>query len=328
MKQRKKLPKKRFSKFLLLILGISLFGIVGWGIWQGVKDSSWDGKTRLNLVVASSPVVVASLEPREKTLTLVSIPEVTYLEVPRGFGLYRIGAVFELGHLEGREGRLLAETVEQFLGVPVEGYLRLESRSEKWKVREGDEEQMRMLVRQSLSITTLFSLLRGDPFLKTMETNLSFWDLGRAWWLARQVRFDKIRFYDLEKVGVLEDLVLPDGTVGKTAEAGKLDEVLTGLFIEGQIRKENLTVELLNSTNQPGLAQQASRMIANLGGNVVKIGNQEGEIGKCQIFGPESETVMKLVKIFACEKKSSLLESRAQVVIILGREYLLRLTQN
>lgn len=284
--------KKLFLVFLVLVL-ITFFG------FREIKNSLWDGKSRLNFVLNN---FVFSLEP-EKSLTILSLPVNLYLEVPHGYGQYQLGSVYELGQLENRGEELLKETIQQNLAIPVEAY-------------------GQMINDQCSMLNCFLFLLQGRG-----ETDLSRWDLVRLWLAIRKLRADKITEINLQETATLKELKLPDESIVLETEFTQLDSLIQRFFSDRQIREEALKIEILNATEQPGLANQLARLINNIGGGVISINNAESASWRTKVKITNEEwkdfyTVKKLEKILGIEAEVGEMEnSRADLLIILGTDY-------
>lgn len=253
------------------------------------------------MVVNTDPIVVASLEPG-KNLTILKLPENLFLELSRGFGHYQLGSVYELGELEGRGGELLRETVQEYLGVPVDGY-------------------MKMPNSKQIPNSLLF-LLTGRG-----ETNLGRWDLLRAWWEIKKLRSDKMKSIDLQETDILKTLSLPDGSSVLETDFFRLDELVKKYFGDSKIKKEGIKIEVLNATGEQGLAKKMVRLITNMGGEVIAVGNaekkQENSNMKCRDKSIKNTyTVQKLETILSAKAEvEEMAESRADVLILVGEDY-------
>lgn len=144
------------------------------------------------------------------------------------------------------------------------------------------------------------------------ETNLNIWDRFRVWWKIKSVKANMVKTIDLSK--------------SLTVDPAKLDLELAGVFKDLEIVSEHLTVEVLNGSGKPEMANRAGRLITNLGATVIILGNSEKESGPCEIKADEkvlkSFTGQRLKKIFNC--REVLLkpgESRADLQLIIGLDY-------
>ena len=144
------------------------------------------------------------------------------------------------------------------------------------------------------------------------ETNLNIWDRLRVWWKIKSTKSNMVQTIDHSK--------------SLTADPAKLDLELAGVFKDLEIVSEHLTVEVLNGSGKPEMANRAGRLITNLGATVIILGNSEKESGQCEIKAGEkvlkSFTGQRLKKIFNCREvllKSG--ESRADLQMVIGLDY-------
>lgn len=278
------------------------------------KNYLWNGEFNINLLLRSAHISVLVFNPKEEKITIINIPDETYLEVPYGFGSWQLRAVYALGESQNGLGgyKLLVDTLTNFLAIPIDGFLDLSSLSPQ------------------RSATEIIEQLRKNPFsgpgfLPVLKTNLTAWELLRFKLGINNVRFDKVKELDLDKLHTLDHEKLPDGTPIFTADPVKLDSVLSDVA-DPLITGEHKSIAVFNGTKKPQLAQKWARLITNLGGNVIITGNGE-KVDKTQVTGVSSATLRRLQQIFGVDKddKNSLnpdiASSRAQINLLLGENY-------
>ncbi|HUS60299.1 MAG TPA: LytR C-terminal domain-containing protein [Nevskiaceae bacterium] len=299
------------KKGFLLIFLIILIGLVykAYGFWH---QRLWDGQNRLNLVAESHPIFVSSLAPR-KEMTILLIPDDIFVEAIRGFGFYRAKSIYKLGQLEGQGGELLLGSIQEFLGVPLDGHVVMESL--KLKADQDGEMVKKLLLSQ------IWLLLKSKG-----KTNLSAWDLAVFWWQLKKIRPSKITLVNLGQLGACSETTLADGTRVINVDSERLNQLVNQLFEDEKIRAEDLALSVLNGTGQFGLAKKAARLISNLGGRVVEAGDWQSTVLNCQLRGAKSQvksyTAQKIKKIFGCQwTGDDLAGHRADLVIILGEDY-------
>ena len=286
-----------------------------------VRSYRWEGKANFNVAVLGQGISVISLNPIQKKVTIISSPDQTYVEVPGGFGKWQLRSVFDLGQTNGEGGRLLEDTLTSFLGIPVEGFIRLKGNLQGWEAND----LVNSIRRTPISILTQ---------LKNIDSDLTLGELTQLNLNLFQVRFDKVKTLDLQKLGVLDQGKLPDSTEVFTFESTKLDTILSDL-VEDKIKEENLSIAVFNATEHPALAQRAARLITNLGGSVIQISNSPQKQDKTFVSGEKSKTLDRLKQIFApgCSKKEDCdkitidlnkISSRAQINVILGEDFFFR----
>jgi len=326
MVKRVKKEKKRILKKWLAIIGLVFFCGLVVKIGLSYQKRIWQ-RGRLNFVFAGEPILVLSLSPKDKSLTIIKIPANTYLEVTRGYGFYRASAVYPLGELEGRGGQLLAETVQEFLGRPIEGYIRINSKLKAQNSKLNKEE----IIELKKEITSWGIFLRPRvliEFLKEdLKTNFCFWDELKIWLNLKKIKPARIELIDLDKAMVLEDFSLPDQEIVKKGDPVLIDNLLKESFFEPEIRKENISIKVLNGTNHSNLAEKAARLVTNLGAKVDKVGDSEEKVTETQIKANQqakkSFTLAKIKEIFAAEVKFSttLEQDEEEIILIIGEDY-------
>lgn len=276
------------------------------------KSYFWDDTYNINLVVKGRFVSVISLNPSEKKVTILPLPDETYLQVPHQFGRWKLSSIYDLGQTtKFGGGKLLKNSVSTFLGIPIDGLMLMTGSFQQKEIRE------------------VVEIMRRNPLgsfsmLPHLQTDLTLWDLVRLKWHISQVRFDKVKTLDLISLKILDKEKLGDGTEVFTFDPIKLDSVLTEL-IDPSVSSEHLSVAVFNATNHPGLAQKAARLITNLGGNVIIIANSEKKYARSQVFGQPSATLTRLTQIFGSDKispqESGIASSRAHINILVGEEF-------
>ena len=262
------------------------------------KQSNWNGDSNINVVLKSDSLKLLSYNPKDEKVTVVEIPEKLYLEVPGGYGSWRVGSVFALGG-----GGLPSEAISSFFGIPLAGFL---------------------------DNATLASLTDKNPLsnfsiLSQFKTNLTPFEVLRLKMGISAVRFDKITTLNLEEMGLLDGSKLADGTEVLTSDPVRLDS-LSERFADPEIKTERKTIAVFNATSHSGIAQKAARLIANIGGDVIIISNSEIKIEKTAILGEASKTLDNLKQIFSSSgtidpQLEDLASPRAQINLFLGEDY-------
>lgn len=279
------------------------------------KPFSWDSKFNIYVVIRSKEVSLLSYNPKEQKITLLSVPNQAYLDVPYGFGKWQMGSIYDLGEVEG-QGKgvdFLKGSLEDFFGLPVDGFLNFGPPYDQ------------------LEASRLVDLLRDNPFstfnlLPALKTDLTPWDLLRLKMNLSSVRFDKISEVDLKENPIFEKQTLADGTQVYMADPVGLDSVLSD-FADPNFVSEGETVALFNATDQPALAQKAARIISNLGGHVIIVSNSKQRIKNTIALGQDSATLRRIRQIFVVngtiEAESLEMEvSRAQINLFLGEDFI------
>lgn len=307
---------------LSLILGLLIFaqGVKFtkslFSPWQSKNQRNylWSGDFNINILIKAKQISLLSFSPHNQKITIIDIPDTTYLEVSRGFGKWMISSIYDLGQSqkESGGGQLLKDTVVNLFGLPIDGFLNFSPKYSQSQTTEIVSE----IRKNPLTLITM---------LPDLKTDLTPFELIRLKWGMSKVRFDKIKQINLEKASLLQKEKLADGTEVLTADLVKLDSILSDL-IDPTIQSEHKTIAIFNSTEHGGLAQKAARLITNLGGDVIITSNGQKRFAKTQITGEKSRTLQRLRQIFETDDtieltQQDLVSSRAQINIFLGEDY-------
>ncbi len=292
------------------------------------KTYPWDTQSSYNLLYAVqtdqkklSAISFVNLQPRQKKITVLHISDSVYLDVPKGYGEWTIGSIFPLGQEDGGKGTaLLRLSLSRLVGLPVDGII----------IKEGSAQTAEEII-TSLRKNQLAFL----GISQNLKSNISTWELITLGQFIASVRTDKVVSLDLAKSTITESKLLPDSSRVLGIDTIQLDSFIRDRLADTAITDENATIAVLNATSHPGLANFASRMITNMGGTVVFLGNSETFQEKTQVVdrGEDSDNISitkkRLEEIFApwCQKTictsndPKVTNSRAQLVVVLGEDF-------
>jgi hypothetical protein len=282
--------------FLALVLGAAASGFYLY------KDSRFGRFDRFNVVLATSPVALLSVDTAKASAVLVKFPDDLYIpELAFGYGPYQAAKIYAVGSLDKRGGETLSVTLSDYLGVGVDGYIYSPTSL------SGDIKN--------------FFLAPQNIF--TADSNLNILDRLRLSATVFLMRFDKIKTVDL--VEFTSPLVLADGGTARSLDKESLDGRLADFFAENKIQGENYRVEVVNSTNVAGLGNRAGRLLSNMGANVVSVGTSSPMLPTCQILttaqAKNSATVKRIAFLFSCQVTLKSDGGRADVVVTIGEDY-------
>lgn len=349
MKRRQKASsrgsQKRY-KLAILALGI-LFSILLFGrIIQLVssfnkpldpqmemsKGYVWDGASSINVVFApvapvapvapaQSEIAVVGFNPIEKKITILHISGKTYIDLPKGYGTWKVESIYKLGQEEKNPigAQLLELSISKLLGLPIDGVVFFSDK---------DYETAERVIKE----------WRGNPFAKIaafnkIRTNLTAVETIRLFTALAQVRSDKIESLNLEHSNITESKLLPDSTRVLGVNKIQLDLFVRSKMFDTSIRDEGSSIAVFNATTRSGIAQDAARVLTNLGGNVVLVANSDKKQDKSLVFfgnaRVSTSSERRLVSIFSpsCLKEKcdgvdqKVSSSRAQINIVLGEDY-------
>lgn len=295
------------------------------------RSVSWDGKSVINLIIASSEnqdlknLNFVSLNPVDEKITVLKLSEDIYVNVPKNYGSWKLSSIYKLGQEnKPKVGEdLVKMSVSKMLALPVDGIIEVSSKAEldieeligEWKKNK----------------------LSAFNFLTRIKTDLSLKETVDFVFKASKVRLDNITSVDFFRTSITQSKLLPDSSRVLGVDNVKLDTFIKQQLVDPVIADEDITVAVFNGTEHPGLTAEAVRLIGNLGARVTIINNTEEKFVKNGIYiNPEegseiklSQTYKRLVEIFApsCLKEqctsadAEVVSSRAAINIVLGEEY-------
>ncbi|MBT3188294.1 MAG: LCP family protein [Anaerolineae bacterium] len=106
---------------------------------------SWDGASRVTILFLgldardleidaprSDTMILFTIDPLSKTAGMLSVPRDMWVDIPGGFGYGKINTAYALGEqykLPGGGPGLAVQTVERFIGVPIQYYAQVDFRA-------------------------------------------------------------------------------------------------------------------------------------------------------------------------------------------------------
>lgn len=112
-------------------------------------------------------------------------------------------------------------------------------------------------------------------------------------------------------------------TVSGDLDETSLDKVSLILFSDPKISDENLSIEIINASEEYRVGNRCARLITNMGGHVVLVSTSQNLQDKSVILykGEKSYTVKRLGKIFGFEVLKNKSQSLADITIQIGKDY-------
>ena len=170
----KKKKKRKWPVLLFVLLLLAALVFLVFKICSSIGRSLWDGESQFNLAVNSQPVVIVSFNYQGKDINILKIPDGTFIETIHGYGPYRIESIYKLGEIKGEGGQLLADSLQDYFGLNIDGFL------------NGGKLPQEQKGLKSFLLNQFFVSLGSRG-----KTNLSRWDQFRLWWQIKIVREKK-----------------------------------------------------------------------------------------------------------------------------------------
>lgn len=298
------------SSFIVLLIFVVVSAMLG--MLRLSRQSIFFNKSwRTNIVINSDPLLLLSFSSdNNDSLIALTLPQSTFVEVPYGYGPYRLQSVWRLSELE-KKPSLQSETVADLLGLPVAGFIQFANSTD---LKLEQEDDLWQWLRSHLGFGALINF--------SGLTNLSIYD---KLVIAAKVRFAKpdnrSGLFLTRQPSLFRTVVLPNGEEAQEIDQEALDVVLGQRFELTQVREESLLVSIENATDVGGVGKKFSRYISRVGGKVVTLETKGPKIGQCELVVKENMENKVLTNYLKREFSCSLLvssENEVDLVMRLG----------
>lgn len=291
MRKREVASKRRRKLKSVLIIIVSLLIVASLIFTAGRSPFIW--QERISLVWVTDPVWVTTYHSKTGILGLIRIPSQTYVDVPKGFGRYKIGVLWKLGRIENKQSNILAAAVQRYLAVPIDGWVEIDRQPPSL---DGKPEEVFNKLLSSLALH-----LKDNT---SFSTTITFLDRIIIWLIMKKVKPADIVYVDLAKEQVMTKAKLADGSVVEVGSPELIDKISSRLFWEEQMRQSPLVFRVYNGSNIKGYANQVARILTNMGLHVVGITNTSPR-NNCQLETPQDKvkdnSVKRIKTLFDCQ---------------------------
>lgn len=306
-KQQKKKKINRIKRvartvvfFVLLVFLLSIFII----FLLAKRNSFWDAKSHLNVVINSSPLLVLSINP-PRNFYLTSLDENLYVEVG-DLGFYRLGKVFELGELKGEGSGLLRRTIQKELGVPIDVVINF------------DDAKVDFSLENSAALKSFLGKKVENATIKAGGNDLVKWDFFSIYFSGLIDKLVLVEFKAFKKGS------LPDGQEVDIIDQTKLFK-FRDYFLDEKIVDDGLSIVVWNSTEKKGLGKQTADILTSMGLKVVDVSSTDLKIESknCLLMAnaevSKTHSFKRTRLIFECDSEETIDEEiRADMVLIMG----------
>ncbi len=227
--------------------------------------------------------------PSQKSISGLEISTDLTVSVARGKGDYQLKKVYALGAIADQKENtsLLIDTVEKNFALPVDRYILVDESFTSFiedktsynleSTQEGCDFWLCLLEQnknERQGLNGLMNALKIKSYSNGFfQTNLSSSEFLTFLRTLSVVDEEKFSVSELPSEIILEVDVL--GEKKLILDEIKLDFYLKNEFNDYFVRQEHLKVDVFNSTSQPQVAYRASRVVSNLGSEVIKTDNDE-----------------------------------------------------
>ncbi len=268
-KIKEKQPTLRLA-FLFCVLVVSLLAISAIArIGILIQNSRFDGQHRFSLLAqdtsAENSGYIISFSPIDKTIVALHVL---------------------------RDGDIPTKTIGMFLGVPVDGYMKV-----TYPVLLKGDKDIAIFFESSL-----FSF-------SNVQTNLTIIDIIRFLFFSKTTPGYSIKIQNsLGQLSQLDELVK--------------DKIISNLFVDPAIVEEKTSIQVVNGTGISGLGNRFAQLITNMGGNVIAVTTADTTLQTTSIFyyDQKNYTVQKFEKLLKVSPMPLLKREISDIIIILGKD--------
>jgi hypothetical protein len=269
---------------------------------------------RETYVIVSDPMIILSWGKDDNTLTTIALPADLAADGTHGYGTYSLSAFWRLGQIDNKDGTVLAESVSEALGIPIDGYI---------GAKNGD------------SITqSVFSLGNSIGFLSgAYRTNIPLSTFVSLSWRLNFSKPDRVNTFDFTQntSAIAQDNQLPDGSTQYVMDPERVDAELANVFEDDAVRQEPITAAVYNTTAMPSLGNRVGRLLTNLGVSVVTVGNDAPQVNTCTLTGSatalKSKSAGLILAVLGCKPIVGA-TTRADLLLRVGSSYAKRFVPN
>ncbi len=309
------------SAYPPILLMVGFFIVAAICIWLLFFQTSSD--FRQTMVIVSSPMTVISWDPAESDLTIITIPSDVVAEGTHGYGNYSLEAFWKLGEIDKKDGSVLAESLSESLGIPVDWYI-----GPKTGVFAPVADPL-TAVKDVFSFGNIFRTMGGH-----YRTNIPLGDFIHMVWDLQVGRPAHIKTLDFSRSAdaIAQDTVLPDGSHQMMLDSQRLDVRLKSIFEDARARGEAITVAVYNTTAMPSLGNRVARLLGHLGISVVTVGNDSHQVDGCTVSGQhaalKSVSAQLITAVLKCKDQETSESDRADLIVRMGSVYKKRFLPN
>lgn len=123
-------------------------------------------------------------------------------------------------------------------------------------------------------------------------------------------------------VSSIKDAAITYKTLSLPTNRQTEDTLLSQLFTDHTLYSENMTIGIMNGTGVSGLADNAAKMIGDIGGDVISVGTAPNVVSQTTLVysGKPSYTTTRLASIFHAQMQSTTAAMLTDIVLTIGKD--------
>ncbi|OGB76489.1 hypothetical protein A2476_03360 [candidate division CPR3 bacterium RIFOXYC2_FULL_35_7] len=287
-------------------------------------------------------IYLIEVDKENENLRILKIPNDIDVDVAKGMGEYRLDKVYALGAIQDKKENmtLFKDTIEKNFAIPIDRYIAVDSSfpqfiddSINFNQKELNSSAVSDLLKNNKNILNGISGVFNILKLKEESQGYISTNLAASEFLLFGSTLGKIEGEKLSYREFSNDLYTEteeEDEKHKQLEQIKLDFFIQTNFYDYLVRQERLKIKIYNATNTPQIASKASRLISNMGAEVIDLSNHENEkVSIIQVSSDmaNSETVKRVRDAFRATIKIVQIDpiERADLKLIIGENWSFRM---
>lgn len=192
--------------------------------------------------------------------------------------------------------------IGKFLGVPIDAKVK-NSKETRLAARQEDV----VLELQSL----LFTYGSVETTLTPIQSGLTPIDILRLFLFAKEVPNSSVATRE----------------ISSSLDGASIDKISSNLFVDYTLSQENISIQIINATQVSGLGNRLTRLITNMGGNVVSVVSKDESIKQSTISytTKKTYTLQRLEKVLGFQSKILEEKGIADIILTIGEDGVLTL---
>ena len=333
-------PHRHQPKFLVKLAKLLLIIVIALGVVQGLRltlllvsplpnipnEPSYPISTktynRTNLLLVSfkgsvlTYLAVLSINSNENP-QLLPLDPATLVNLPGGRGEYRLSEIPAQARLDNLGPvNLLRDTVSRTLAIPIDGYLEVDASDWPAIAREFGAGPADILNNLG-SVKFFWELATLKPWAINLHGSISGLTLVNLVLNARsQNQVNVINLSSAVSTGTT-----PLGNQAPVIDPATFDENFGPLFSEQAIIRARPRVSIVNSSDVTGAGAELSRMVSNLGGDVISVNS--GDLVKKSTITDHlggSNLSGRLAPLIRANVTTDHKAGRADIEIVIGKD--------
>ncbi len=285
-----------FTVILAILVAAIFCGMVVLKLVSLHYSSVFQKNWRVNLLFKTRPLMLVSF-PKNKTekVIFVTLPDDLYVQVPWGYGMYRLASTEKLAQLEHKT-RLTEDTIEDLLHLKISASVSFPT---IFDLKTNSAAQLTTDFKNANSFTKLI----WDRRISTLNLYDRIFLSGKLAFLRAD---EQVLLNASADSALYTHVTLPDQSRVMILNQSRLEQYLEHRFEDEQIHQEALLISVFNTTDTSNVASEFAQILTAIGGKVISTGNQKMPLGTCKLIVKTEKAKSKIIQFLQREYACSL----------------------